>query len=340
MRTEPLLVVGAGSWGTALAIVAARTGWVMLWGRDAAQIAEMAAARVNRRYLPGILLPPEIEPVASLEAALKTASDVLVVVPVQALRETVLMLGKAARHPLRVAWACKGFERGTGRLPHEVVAEVLGAEVPLAALSGPTFAREVAEDRPAAITVATRDRAFGAALVTALHGGRFRPYSGDDLIGVEAGGALKNVIAIAAGMADGLQLGANTRAAIITRGLAETSRLGVALGGKETTFTGLSGLGDLVLTCTDDRSRNRRLGLALARGEALDSALARVGPVVEGVETAHTALMLADRLHVEIPITREVALVLNGAQSVEAAASALLARDPRAESEPASVTAP
>lgn len=284
-------------------------------------------------------MPPEIEPVVSLEAALKTASDVLVAVPMQALRETVLALRKAARHPLRVAWACKGFERGTGRLPHEVVAEVLGDSTPLAALSGPTFAREVAEDRPAAITVASKDRSFGAALVITLHGGRFRPYSSDDVIGVEAGGALKNVIAIAAGMADGLQLGANTRAAIITRGLAEISRLGIALGGRESTFMGLSGLGDLVLTCTDDTSRNRRLGLALARGESLEGALARVGPVVEGVDTAQTALMLADRLRIEIPITREVAAVLQGAQSVEAAAAALLARDPRAESEPARMAA-
>ncbi len=332
MPAEPILVAGAGSWGTALAIVLARNGGpVRLWGRDPGLLQEIAADGRNQRYLPGIDLPANIEAMAALDAAMADVGDVVIVVPCQALRETARQLVDVAARPLRIAWACKGFEQATAKLPHEVLSEVVSPHSPMAVLSGPTFAREVAKGLPAAITVGTNDKTFAAALVNYFHSASFRLYVSEDLIGVQVGGALKNVIAIAAGITDGLGLGANSRAAIITRGLAEIARFGTALGGRMETFMGLSGMGDLVLSCADDQSRNRQLGLALAAGESLSRAISRIGPVVEGVHTAQIVMTLADSYDVELPICQAVAQILAGDSSPEQAVERLMTRDPARE---------
>jgi glycerol-3-phosphate dehydrogenase (NAD(P)+) len=328
---SPLLVIGAGSWGTALALAAARgRSPVRLWGRDSHQIAEIARTRENARFLEGITLPPGIELSADLRLALDGVSEVLIAVPGQALREIVVQIAGAGRRS--IAWACKGFEQGSGRLFDRVVAEIAGAACPLAVVSGPTFAHEVAAGLPAAITIGASDMEFGKSLVRRLHSDLLRAYITDDMTGVQVGGAIKNVIAIAAGIADGLGLGANCRAALITRGLAEISRFGARLGGRTETFMGLSGLGDLVLTCTDNQSRNRRLGLHLAQGEPLAVAMPKVATVIEGVTTARTVTAVAGRLGIEMPIAAAVTRVLDGQCTAAAAVRDLLARDPAHES--------
>jgi glycerol-3-phosphate dehydrogenase (NAD(P)+) len=319
-----IAVLGAGAWGTALAAALAVRHDVTLWARDAAQAAAMARTRRNERYLPEIRLPAALE--VSARRPLRPHL-LIVATPVAGLRDA---LAQAAGEPL--VWLCKGFEAGTGLLPHQVVAQLLGAGVACGALSGPSFALEVARGLPCALTLASRNAAFARAAALTLHGGRLRVYHSDDLVGVEIGGAVKNVMAIAVGIADGLGLGQNARAALITRGLAEITRLGVALGGKAQTFMGLTGAGDLILTATGDLSRNRRVGLELARGRRLAGILARLGHVAEGVHTAREVLRLARRLGVDMPVTQAVAAVLGARLTPAQAVAALLARDAKAES--------
>jgi glycerol-3-phosphate dehydrogenase (NAD(P)+) len=329
--TEPFMtiaVLGAGSWGTALAIQFARCGHrVLLWGRDASAVRRMAAERVNARYLPGIALPATIEPVAAVEHA-HGAEEVVVAVPSHAFRDTLAALGPQVG---RIAWATKGLEESSGQLLHEIAAEIVGSDTSLAALSGPTFAAEVARGLPTAITVASNDSVYADRLAEALHCGAFRAYTSNDLVGVGFGGAVKNVIAIAAGMADGLGLGANSRAALITRGLAEMMRLGQKLGVRTETMMGLAGLGDLVLTCTDDKSRNRRFGLGLARGGPPAEVAAKIGQVVEGVGAAAAVHLLSQRYGVEMPICEQVYEVLHKDVAPREAVAALLERARRSE---------
>ncbi len=329
----PIAVLGAGSWGTALARLLAGNGSATrLWGHDPGHMAALARERENREFLPGHPLPDSLDLAADLSATLDGVRDVLVVVPSHAFRGVLEAARPALPTGARVAWATKGLEPGSAQPLHRVAREVLGPERPLAVVSGPTFAREVAAELPTAVVVAADDPAFAQDLAARLHNGFFRVYVGGDLVGVELGGAVKNVLAIAAGIADGLGFGANTRAALITRGLAEMTRLGVAAGGEADTFMGLAGLGDLVLTCTDDLSRNRRYGLALARGETPAAAEAGIGQVVEGASSARVVMALARELAVEMPITEHVLRVIAGEQGPRQAVASLLARsDARAE---------
>jgi glycerol-3-phosphate dehydrogenase (NAD(P)+) len=318
-----IAVLGAGAWGTALAAVLSARHTVTLWARDAAQADAIARERRNRKYLPEIELPAQL----AVSSRWPEQADLLIAAtPVAGLREVA---ARAAGAPL--VWLCKGFESGSGLLPHQVVAEVLGEGAICGALSGPSFALEVARGLPCALTLASRNAAFARASAEALHGGRLRVYYSADLPGVEIGGAVKNVMAIAVGIADGLGLGQNARAALITRGLAEMTRLGVALGGKAQTFMGLAGAGDLILTATGDLSRNRRVGQELARGRSLGEILAGLGHVAEGVRTAAEVARLAAARSVEMPITETVVEVLAARITPQQAVERLLARDPRAE---------
>lgn len=329
---KPIAVLGAGSWGTALAIQLARSnGTVTLWGHDAKLMADIAEQRMNERYLPGIPLPNELVLSADLASSVSDTQDILVVVPSHAFHSVLTALRPHLVSGARVAWATKGLESGSGKLLHEVAQEVLGKNVPVAVVSGPTFAREVAEGLPTAVTVASSDKQFAADIAERLHSKTFRAYTSEDVAGVEVGGAVKNVLAIAAGIADGLGYGANARTALITRGLAEMMRLGEALHGQRETFEGLAGLGDLVLTCTDDQSRNRRLGLSLGQGKRLEDALAAIDQVVEGVQTAREVHDLALSQGVDMPITEQVYAVLYEARKPKDAVLALLNRDQKAE---------
>jgi glycerol-3-phosphate dehydrogenase (NAD(P)+) len=328
-----MAVIGAGSWGTALAIQCARAGHpTRLWGRDAVLVESMRLARRNARYLPDAEFPPSLEPVADLSAALAGVRDALVAVPSHAFRATLLLIQPLLDGQARIAWASKGFEMSTGLLPHEVAREVFGSR-PGAVLSGPTFAREVGAGLPTAMTVASRDADFARELALRLSGPEFRAYTQSDIVGVEVGGAVKNVIAIGSGIADGMGFGANTRVALITRGLAEMTRLGLRLGAQRDTFMGLAALGDLVLTCTDDQSRNRRLGLALGRGHSPAEALRQIGQVVEGVTAASAVREVAERVGVEMPICFEVHRVMHEGRAVRAALQALMGREVRSETE-------
>jgi glycerol-3-phosphate dehydrogenase (NAD(P)+) len=329
----PMTVIGAGSWGTALAIQCARAGHpTRLWGRDTALLEAMQRARRNERYLPEAPFPESLQAVADLSQALSGARDVLVAVPSSALRAVLLEIRAHLGDTTRLAWASKGFERHTGLLPHQVAADVLG-ERPGAVLSGPTFAREVGAGLPTAMTVASRDAEFAKELALRLSGPKFRAYTQSDIVGVEVGGAVKNVIAVGSGIADGMGFGANTRVALITRGLAEMMRLGLALGAERRTFMGLAALGDLVLTCTDDQSRNRRLGLALGRGGSLEEAQRAIGQVVEGVTAASAVRLVAEREGVDMPICLEVYRVMHEARPVRDALQALMGREVRSETE-------
>lgn len=326
-------VLGAGSWGTALAMRLARNGHrVLLWGRDCQAMGEMARTRRNARYLPDTPFPDGLEPTAELPAVLAASDALLVVVPSEAFRRTLATLADALRPGTPIAWATKGLEPGTGKFLHQVISEELGSRQSMAVISGPTFAGEVARDLPTAVTVASPQRETAGYFATCLHCHAFRTYTSDDLIGVQLGGAAKNVLAIAAGIADGLGFGANTRAALITRGLAELMRLGEAAGGQRETFMGLAGLGDLVLTCTDNQSRNRRAGLALGRGSNLAEAMAAIGQAVEGIKSAPEIFGLAQRLGVEMPITTQVYRVLYQGLRPQAAVEALLTRELKSES--------
>ncbi|MEP6547898.1 MAG: NAD(P)H-dependent glycerol-3-phosphate dehydrogenase [Gammaproteobacteria bacterium] len=332
-RAQPMTVIGAGSWGTALAIQLARAGHpTQLWGRDGEQIDAMCRARRNQRYLPDAAFPDALQVTADLKLALGGARDALIAVPSHAFRESLESVKQHLAPDTRVAWATKGFEIATGWLPHQVALEVLGAR-PGAVLSGPTFAREVGAGLPTAMTVASADERFAKELALSLSGPNFRAYTQSDIMGVEVGGAVKNVIAIGSGIADGMGFGANTRVALITRGLAEMMRLGVKLGAARETFMGLAGLGDLVLTCTDDQSRNRRFGMSLGRGQSLTEAQNGIHQVVEGVPAAHAVYDVARRLEVDMPICHEIYRVMHEGKPVRAAVQALMGRDVRSESE-------
>lgn len=325
-----IAVLGAGAWGTALAISLAARHEVRLWTRNPEQCAEMAAARGNLRYLPGFDFPDPLQLEPKLASALDRADLALAVVPTAGFRPLLKQIaGLGAKMPL--IWACKGFEAGTAKLPHQVVAEELGGKVPCGALSGPSFAQEVARGLPTALTLAGRDESFAQATALALHSPRLRIYSSSDVVGVEVGGAVKNVMAIAAGISDGMGYGYNARAALITRGLAEIGRLGAAMGGRPETFMGLAGAGDLILTCTGDLSRNRTVGLRLAQGQKLDAILAELGHIAEGVNSAGEVLRLAESMAVDMPITRAVCQVLFGGLPPGQAVEALLNREPKAE---------
>lgn len=338
-----ILVVGAGAWGTALAISAARhfDHQVVLWARDAAQAQAMAQQRENARYLPGIPLPASLQPFSSPQAELPRiaaeADLVVIATPVAALRVMLQLLADIAT-PL--AWLCKGFERNDGAtaadpaagspMPHEVQREV-APQLLAGAFSGPSFAQEVARGQPTALVAASHHRAVRERLVAAFHGATMRVYENPDILGVEVGGAVKNVLAIATGLADGLSLGLNARAALITRGLSEMSRLGIALGARSQTFMGLAGMGDLVLTATGDLSRNRRVGLLLAQGQSVEAAVQSLGHVAEGVYTAHAVLRRARGLGVDMPITESVVAVLDGQLQPTQAVAQLMERAPRNE---------
>ena len=322
-------LIGAGAWGLALAVTLAKRHQVTLWARSASQRHELRNTHRDA-YLPGIELPADIHVGAAFDETITRCDVVLVATPTAALRDVLEQLAQA---PIRrpVIGACKGFEQGTSLLPHQIAATVLGKDLPYAALSGPSFAMEVARGLPAALTLASTDESFAAAMSRELHHSRFRIYFTQDITGVEVGGAVKNIMAIATGISDGLELGLNARAALITRGLAELTRLGVAMGGRIETFIGLAGAGDLVLTCTGALSRNRRVGLELAAGKPIAEVLAQLGHVAEGVYTAQAAAIAAQSYGVDMPITRAVCAVLFQNVPPREAVEQLLSRDPKSE---------
>jgi len=325
-----LAVVGAGAWGTALAFHFGRRHRVALWVWDPRQLEAMSRTRSNEQFLPGLRLPDSVRLEGDLGRSLERADLAIVAVPVAALRET--LQGYAAvgvRTPY--LWACKGFEQGSAKFPHQVAREEVSGSIPCGAFSGPSFALEVAKGLPTAVTLASTDEAFAASTARELHDQHLRVYSSGDVVGVEVGGAVKNVIAIAAGIADGMGFGHNARAALVTRGLAEITRLGLKLGGRMETFMGLAGAGDLILTCTGDLSRNRRVGLMLASGKTLPNILAELGQVAEGVHTAREVRRLARTLGVEMPITEAVCQILFEGVSARTAVEGLLHRDPKPE---------
>jgi glycerol-3-phosphate dehydrogenase (NAD(P)+) len=325
-----IAVFGAGAWGTALAQAFSVAHDVCLWGRDAAHIGELRRTRENGRYLPGVRLHEQLAFEDDFAAAARAADLHLVVTPLAGLRDTV----RALRHEqpgTALLWACKGLEAGSGRLPHEIIDEELGAGSPSGVLTGPSFAAEVARGQPTAITLAAADPDFAHHWVATLHQPRLRIYANTDVVGCEVGGAVKNVMAVAAGVSDGMGFGLNARAALITRGLAEIARLACALGGRSETLMGLAGMGDLILTCTGDLSRNRRVGLALAAGKSLADILRELGHVAEGVPTAREVVALARRHGIEMPICEAVDGLLHHGLGARAAVEALLARDPRQE---------
>ena len=333
MREAPVAVLGAGSWGTALAIQFARGGRpVRLWGRDGAQLASMAASRCNARYLPTATFPDSLRVEPHLPLALGGARDVLIVVPSTGFRALLTQLAPLLTREMHVAWATKGFEQGSLRLPHQVAREILG-ERRVAVLSGPTFAREVGAGLPTAMTVASPEAAYAAALAAELSSANFRAYTSTDIMGVEIGGAVKNALAVGAGLSDGLGFGANTRVALITRGLKEMTRLGVALGAQAGTFMGLAGLGDLVLTCTDDQSRNRRFGLLLAAGASPAQALAQIAQSVEGYHAAGAIRAVAAQAGVDMPLCEVVYRVLYEDLPPPQAVRELMSRPIKAEAE-------
>lgn len=326
-----LTILAAGAWGTALAIAFSERHKVTLWTHETDVAAVMRGPqRENLRYLPGYRLPENIDISSEISSAIAGAEVLIVATPIAGLRPTVKILRAAAiRVPL--LWVCKGFEAGSGLLPHQVVGEMLGEGAVYGALSGPSFAQEVASGQPTAVALAANDFPVACQLARELHGHRLRIYANDDLVGVEVGGAVKNVLAIATGVCDGLGLGFNARAALITRGLAEIARLGQALGGKRETFMGLAGLGDLLLTCTGDLSRNRRVGLGLAAGKTPAQIVEELGHVAEGVPTAREVVRLAQQYQVDMPISQAVAALLDGRLSAQDAVDLLMGRDPREE---------
>ena len=335
MSTQPpsqIAVLGAGSWGTALAIQCARAGnLVQLWGRTAAQRAALADHGVNQRYLPDAPFPAGLQVAPDLRTALAGADDVLVAVPSHAFRAVLAAIRDLLTPGQRLCWATKGFEISSGRLPDEVAREVLGTSRLTAVLSGPTFAREVGAGLPTAMTIASRDADYAEQLAHDFSTPAFRAYTSTDIVGVETGGAVKNVLAIGAGLSDGLGFGANSRIALITRGLVEMTRLGIALGAQRETFMGLAGLGDLVLTCTDDQSRNRRFGLLLAKGLDSAAALGEIGQVVEGYLAARALHEVAQREGVIMPICAGIYGVLYSGLPADEVVRGLMMRPIRPE---------
>jgi len=324
-----IAVLGAGAWGTAIGIALAGRHTVRLWARDTRLLAAVRKAGANERYLPGVAVPAGIDFVEDLAAAINGAEFALLAVPTNGLRDLLRSLRSAGcRVPL--VWLCKGFETERSKLPHEICNEEAPA-VPRGVLSGPSFADEVARGLPAALTLASDDSSFAQSAASAVHGAALRVYLSNDVVGVEVAGAIKNVIAIAAGIGDGLGLGLSARAALMTRGLAEMTRLGVALGGRPETFMGLTGVGDLILTCTGDLSRNRRVGLALAAGTPLASALSGLGHIAEGVYTARAVAKLSAGRAIDMPITQAVCRVLDDPRSARAVVQELMAREQKRE---------
>lgn len=331
--SNKIAVLGAGSWGTTLAILAARNGCqTLLWGHNPEHMSLLAQHRENKRYLPGVAFPENLTITSDLAEAARFGNLILVSVPSHAFKDTLLKLKAHVSGIVKIAWATKGFNPDNGCLLHEVVAEIFSDQTPAALISGPSFAQEVAAQLPTAITIASSQPDFAAFLAGILHSARFRTYTNSDLIGVEVGGAVKNVMAIAAGIADGLGFGANTRAALITRGLNEIIRLGVKLGGKPQTFMGLAGLGDLILTCTDNQSRNRRFGLALGQGKDKTAAVQEIDQEIEGISAAKETFLLAQKYGVDMPITEQTYKVLYEGLAPLAAVQNLLAREQKAES--------
>ncbi len=325
-------VLGAGSWGTALAIQIARAELdVCMWGINADEIKQMQQDRCNNAYLPGIPFPPSLRLSDDLQSTVEQASTLLLVVPSHAMRSFLKKAKPYIRTDHHIVWATKGLEEGTGKQMHQIIAEELPDCKSTAVISGPTFAKEVAQGLPTAITVAASSKEIAKEVVTFLHHDNFRAYTSDDIIGVELGGSLKNVLAISSGIADGLGFGANTRAALITRGMAEIMRLGHAMGARQETFMGLAGLGDLILTCTDDQSRNRQMGLKLAQGLSVEQAREEIGQAVEGVKTAKEAWMLAEKFGVDCPIIEQAYRVLYEGKLPKQAVHDLLARGAKAE---------
>jgi glycerol-3-phosphate dehydrogenase (NAD(P)+) len=330
-----IVIVGAGSWGTALAIQFARSGHrTLLWGREEDHLDRLAEDRENQQYLPGARFPDSLIVEPDIKAALAGAPNVLVSVPSHAFRPVLGMIRPALRPDARLSWATKGFEVATGKLPHQVAEEVLGTEIPKAVLSGPTFAKEVGMGLPTAMTVAATDEAYARELAANISGETFRAYTSTDIIGVEVGGAVKNALAIGAGICDGLGFGANTRIALITRGLVEMTRLGVGLGAQPATFMGLAGMGDLVLTCTDNQSRNRRMGLALAAGKSVDEAEREIRQVVEGVKAAAAVHRVATEIGVEMPICEQIYRIIYEGADPRGAVSVLMQRALKSEFAP------
>jgi len=328
---NPILVIGAGSWGTALALVLARNGnSTCLWDSSTSHVEKLIKERCNKRHLPGIAFPDCLMPAADLDAQLTNAGDIVIAVPCENLQEVLLQLQAANRGEFRICLACKGLEPKTHSLNHLVVRQFLG-DVPVAVLSGPSFAREVASGSPTAVALASADQDTATYFAERFHDTVFRIYTQDDIIGVQVGGAVKNVMAIAAGIADGLGFGANSRAALITRGLVEITRLGLAMGARRETFMGLAGLGDLVLTCTDDQSRNRRLGLILGRGGDVEAARREIGQAIEGIRTAEAVHELAREYAIEMPISEQIYNVIHGQITPHDAVQILLAREQKSE---------
>ena len=323
----PIVVLGAGSWGTALAIHLAHSGHdVLLWGNEPEHIQLLADQRCNQQFLPDVTFPERLQLTDNIEQALASPAWVLIAIPSHAYRSFLQINAHLFKQDIGIAWASKGLESGSGKLIHQVVAEELPQCKKTAVMSGPTFAGEVARNLPTSITVASESEDFSRQISDDLHSGRFRVYLSDDLIGVELGGSIKNILAIAAGAADGLGFGANTRAALITRGLAEMMRLGEAMGARKETFMGLAGMGDLILTCTDNQSRNRRTGLLLAQGKTLDQVHKEIGQAIEGIKTAKEAVTLARKHNIEMPITEQVYRVLYEDCPIDEAVHALLSR--------------
>lgn len=332
MKIPPIAIIGSGSWGTALAIHLARLQQpIRLWGRDDAHLKQMALQRENRRYLPDVRFPPAIQILPELSNTLNQVRDIVIAVPSHGFRQTLLTLKPLLKPETRLISAAKGIDPQTHELLHQVANEVLGENIPIAVLSGPTFAKEVAIGLPTAVTIASESNRFAQDVVKLFHSKHFRVYQSQDIVGVQLGGAIKNILAIAAGIADGLQCGANAIAALLTRGLAEMTRLGIALGGMPETFTGLAGLGDLILTCTNNQSRNRRFGLALGQGENLKTAEKNIGQVVEGIQAANEIYQLAQTYQIDMPITEQIYRVLYRQLTPIQALNNLLEREPRVE---------
>ena len=333
MSEKPVFaILGAGSWGTALAMQLARSGTpVVLWDWDREHIEAIGEHRCNRKFLPDHPLPDSLAVEPDLESAVRRADEILIVVPSHAFAGVLKQIAPWLKPGQGISWACKGLEPGTGKFLHEPAQALFGDERPLAVVTGPSFAKEVAANLPTAVTVAGTDPGYCERIARALHGGNFRAYTSDDIIGAELGGSVKNVLAIATGICDGMSLGDNARAALVTRGLAEMMRLGRVLGAREQTLTGLTGMGDLVLTCTGDLSRNRRLGLALGAGKSIEQALDEIGQVVEGVKTAEEVWRLSRRYDVEMPIAEQIYGILYEGRNPKECVRELLSRELKQE---------
>lgn len=329
---QPIAVLGAGSWGTALALHLSRKGQsVRLWAHERNHALAMQKDRVNARYMPGFIFPASLQPIAELNEAVSGLQDILIVVPSSAFHDLLIKLKPLLLPSARIIWATKGLDAETGHLLHDLALEVLGKKYSYAVISGPSFAHEVAAGLPTALVAASENSELTEELVARFNHPLFRVYSSSDVTGVEMGGVVKNVLAIATGISDGMKFGANARSALITRGLAEMMRLGIALGGLPETFIGLSGVGDLVLTCTDNQSRNRRFGLALGQGKTILAAETEVGQVVEGKRNAESIIQLANKHQINMPIAEAVFNILRGHLTPTDAMQQLLSREPKTE---------